>query len=254
MNKLKNKKENIERVIDCVTSILELKRIASNIGSSHDEIFSNIKTYYNIRDKAVFCSRLLGKIDEDIKLTKEKYKELFDKEAKMTNSDNLAAYSKILNLIMDKEESAEAGSSLDKLVALYGETLKKEYMTVEEALFRIPIVAGTIEKDYKDIFFELVNNCLKLFVSNLKISKTNIFKLYGDDGVEKLVLDLINTNLNPILAEIFKRMRKYFELDKIPLSTKNPILKEKDLLRVEHFSSEYRGTCNQIQRFILYVK
>lgn len=71
-------------------------------------------------------------------------------------------------------------------------------------------MAGSIDKDYKDIFFELLNNCLKLFVSNLKISKSNILKLYGDEGVHKLVLDLVNINLNPILAEIFKRMRKYF--------------------------------------------
>lgn len=180
VNKLKNKKENIEKVIDCVTSILELKRIANSLGTSHEEIYNNLKTYYSIRDKAVFCSKLLAKIEEDVKQTKDRYKELFDKEAKLSNSDNIAAYSKILNLIMDKEESAEAGSSLDKLVGLYQEAIRKEYMAIEEALFRIPIVAGSIEADYKDIFFELANNCLKLFVSNLKISKGNVFKLHGD--------------------------------------------------------------------------
>jgi hypothetical protein len=38
--------------------------------------------------------------------------------------------------------------------------------------------------------------------------------------------------LNPILSEIFMRMKKYFELDKVILSAKNPILREKDLLIV----------------------
>jgi len=59
-------------------------------------------------------------------------------------------------------------------------------------------------------------------------------------------MSLLATNLTPILSEIFKRMKRYFELDKVSLTAKNPILREKDLLIVEHFSSEYRSISNQL--------
>lgn len=105
INQLKRKKENIERLIDCVTSVLELRRIAKNLGGTPEEVCTNIKTFYEVRDRTVYCERLIAKIEEDIKQAKITYKELFDKEAKLSNSDKIGLYSKILNLIVDRAGS-----------------------------------------------------------------------------------------------------------------------------------------------------
>lgn len=118
----------------------------------------------------------------------------------------------------------------------------------------MPLTAGTLTADYSYIFFELVKNSLKAFVSNFKVFRGNVQRLHGDEGVHQLATSMLSRNLTPMLSEIFKRMKKYFELDKVALTAKNPILKEKDLLIVEHFSSEYRSISNQLQRFVLYVK
>lgn len=62
-------------------------------------------------------------------------------------------------------------------------------------------------------------------MSNFKVFRGNVQRLHGDEGVHQLAMSLLVTNLTPILSEIFKRMKKYFELDKVALTAKNPILR-----------------------------
>lgn len=69
---------------------------------------------------------------------------------------------------------------MEKLLGLYQETVRKDYLAIEEELFRVPLTAGTLAADYSYIFFELVKNSLKAFVSSYKVFRGNVQRLYGD--------------------------------------------------------------------------
>lgn len=59
MRELKNRKANVQRIIDTATAIVEIKRISYGLGSDPREIYSSLESYYAIRDKVYYVDRFV---------------------------------------------------------------------------------------------------------------------------------------------------------------------------------------------------
>jgi hypothetical protein len=62
MKELKYRKMNVQKIIDTATAIVEIKKISYGLGSDPKEIYSNLETYYAIRDKVYYVDRFVDRI------------------------------------------------------------------------------------------------------------------------------------------------------------------------------------------------
>lgn len=65
-----------------VTSIMEIKRLSYGLGKTNTQLYNNIKTFVQLRDKVLFCDKHIAIVEQELEKLKTEYRTLFDKAIK----------------------------------------------------------------------------------------------------------------------------------------------------------------------------
>lgn len=89
MKELKNRKKNVQVVIDSLTACVQIKRLSYGMGSEPKQICSNLQTYYQIKDKVYHMDKFIQRIEKQIGQIEGEYQSIFDTEMAKNNSSNI---------------------------------------------------------------------------------------------------------------------------------------------------------------------
>lgn len=89
MKELKNRKKNVQVVIDSLTACVQIKRLSYGMGSEPKQISSNLQTYYQIKDKVYHMDKFIQRIEKQIGQIEGEYQSIFDAEMAKNNSSNI---------------------------------------------------------------------------------------------------------------------------------------------------------------------
>ena len=62
MRELKNRKANVQKIIDCATATVEVKRLSYGLGNDPKEVLGSSESYYVVKDKAKFVDRFIDRV------------------------------------------------------------------------------------------------------------------------------------------------------------------------------------------------
>jgi hypothetical protein len=62
MKELKNRKMNVQKIVDCTTAIVEIKKISYGLGNDPKEIYNNLESYYAIKSKVFYVDKFIDRI------------------------------------------------------------------------------------------------------------------------------------------------------------------------------------------------
>lgn len=93
-----------------------------------------------------------------------------------SNSGNIAELSKVLQLIRRHSQRPDKPDTLQQIVDFCLTSTGKEFRSIEEELFAVPIV-GSSDSNYQ--FFDMAKTAMKVIVTLSGNCKANVLKVAG---------------------------------------------------------------------------
>jgi hypothetical protein len=177
MRELKNRKVNVQKIVDCATAVVEIKKISYGLGNDPKEIYNSLESYYAIKDKVYYVDKFMDRIETQIAEVEKEYQATFDAEMTKNNSSSITELSKVLQLIRKHTHKETKPNTLQQIIDFCVSSANKEFKKIEEELFAIPIV-GSSESNYQ--FFDMAKTAMKVIVTLSGNCKVNVIKVSGE--------------------------------------------------------------------------